>query len=322
MIRIERIDPLQQVEAVSCVLMAAWQPPSLHYTPEYLRWQLSFPGSFSPLGLAAYNDDEMIGFNGAITRRLRRRDFATEVYLVCFSAVHPAWRGSRAAGLLYKTMLEMPQKIRSRMIGFIESGSEAERRTVRAATGAGYATRWLGPFPGYGYVPRPEMPPVTAQAVETDAPLDLLPAIKACRREDMLCNDADEAALLHYHKDPRPHALTLLYGPDGDLRGGAIVVQAEFVTAQGLRPVVSIDNLFLPDPDAESLQALCQFAARRWAEEIGSVRITLPNVWGIDPDTLQAAGLRHRANHFIAQVCATDPSHPFLQASGTNLEIV
>ncbi|HZT41600.1 MAG TPA: hypothetical protein VFA07_05405 [Chthonomonadaceae bacterium] len=322
MIRIERIDPLQHVQEASCVIKAAWQPPCLHYTPDYLRWQFSFPGSLPPIGLAAYNDDEMIGFNSAIVRRLRCREFTAEVCLVCLSAVHPAWRGSRAAGLLYKTMLGMAEETRRPIIGFVEAGSEGERRAERAVSGAGYALQWLGPFPGYGYVPRPDAPSNAVQVVETEDPLDLLPALQACRREDTLWNAPDETMLAHYHKDPRPHALTLLYGPEGDLRGAAIVVQAEFVTAQGLRPAVSIDNLFLPDPDAGTLQALCQFAAHRWAEPGRPVRIILPNVWGIDPEVLQEAGLRQRPGKFAGNVTTIEPDHPFLAARGTNLEIV
>lgn len=319
---VERVDLLEFAEKASCFLLAAWPRPCLNYTPAYLRWQFGFPGSIPPVGVAVFDEDELVGFNGSTLRRLRFRQATAEILLASFASVHPARRGGRASGTLYRGMLEALRECGLPHLAYAEGGSAGDLGALRAAPSAGFSLQRLGPFPVYGYVPHAEEEPAAVHAIETDDPCALLPAIRACQREDTLWNDPDERMLAHYHQDPRPHALTLLYGPDGALRGGAIVVQAEFVTVQGLRPVIMLDNLFLPQPDAETLHALCAFAARRWADAIGSVRITLPNAWGIEPDILDAAGLRHRAGHFIAQVCAMDPSHLFLQAAGTNLEIV
>ncbi|HZT44087.1 MAG TPA: hypothetical protein VFA07_18125 [Chthonomonadaceae bacterium] len=320
--RVERVDLLEFAEKASCFLLAAWPRPCLHYTPAYLRWQFGFPGSIPPVGVAVFDEDELVGFNGSTLRRLRFQQTTAEILLASFASVHPARRGGRAPGTLYRGMLEALRDCGLPHLAYAEGGSPGDLGALRAAPSAGFCLQRLGPFPVYGYVPHPDETPATVQVVETDDPLALLPAIRACDDTQTLWNAPDETMLAHYHKDPRPHALTLLYGPEGDLRGAAIVVQAEFVTAQGFRSVIMLDNLFLPRPDAETLHALCAFAAGRWAEQIGSVRITLPNVWGIDPGILEAAGLRHRQGHFIAQVCATDPAHPFLQAAGTNLEIV
>src|SRR5690349_12804883 len=55
----------------SRLLEEAWNPPAVHYTPNYLRWQLSFPSASGLPCAAAFDGSELAGFAGATARRLR-----------------------------------------------------------------------------------------------------------------------------------------------------------------------------------------------------------------------------------------------------------
>ena len=76
MVRIERVDPLECAEQASRLIQAAWNPPCLNYTPEYLRWQFGFSGKqLQPVTLAAFDDNgDMIGLTWRRDALINRMD--------------------------------------------------------------------------------------------------------------------------------------------------------------------------------------------------------------------------------------------------------
>jgi hypothetical protein len=322
MLCVEPVDPVALAEPASRLLAQVWEPPCLHYTPDYLRWQFGFTGEhLSSIGLAVYRDfQELIGFNSATVRRLRFRGTVSDVFLVCLSAVHPAWHGSRVAGILWKAMLEAVLKMERPYLSFAEAGSPTDRSAQRAQPGR-YLTS-LGSFPIHGFMPRPNAEPGDIRVIETEDPEAMRPVIRACDDEATLWNDPDPRMLAHYAADPRPSAMLLLEGPEGDLRGAARIVCAETLTSQGQSILPIVENLFLPNPDADTLRALCLYAARRWPDRVTAPMVSIPNVWGIDPDILKAAGLRQTTARFVGFIGTYSVSDPFTPASGTNLDIV
>ena len=323
MICVEPVDPVALAEPAGRLLAQVWEPPCLHYTPEYLRWQFGFTGEdLSPIGLAVYSDSkELIGFNCATIRRLRFRGTVSDVFLFCLSAVHPQWRGSRVAGSLYTTMLQMAYKTEKPYMSFAEAGSPSDISAQRAQAAGRYLTS-LGPFSFHGFLPRLNAEPGDIRITETDDPEALRPAIQACNDDITLWNDPDPRMLAHYAADPRPSVMLLLEGPEGDLRGAARIVCAETLTPQGLSILPIVDNLFLPSPDADTLRALCLYAARRWPDRVTAPMVSIPNVWSIDPTILRAAGLRQTPARFVGFIGTYSASDPFTPARGTNLDSV
>jgi len=321
-VRIEAIDAISQVEPISRLLQQAWEPPCLYYTPEYLRWQFRFPASTPAISYAAYEEEAMIGFMGAIPRRLQLGPVHSEAYIVSFFAILPGWRPTLVPASLYAKMLAAFRQANVPIIGFAIPGQGGERIAARAYPAARFGFQTLGPFLGYGYRPCPPGPSAGVEVRET-TDLDLLAsAAEACVAERLLCNVPNRSMLAHYLKDPQPRIAVSLHGTDGEPIGAAMIVRTTIVTPQRHRTVTTVDNLFLPSPTAEALSALCDYASRCWAEPGTARTVVLPNLWGIGADVLQVAGLRHNGGRFMGYACAPDPQHPFLRAEGTNLEIV
>ena len=322
MVRVEQIDPIAQAEPISQLLQQAWDPPCLYYTADYLRWQFGFPASTPSIGYAAYDSEEMIGFMGAIPRRLQLGQTCSEAYIVSFFAIRPGWRPTLVPASLYAKMLAAFREADVPIVGFAVPGQGGERIAARAYPAARFGFQTMGPFLGYGYRPSPPYKPATVEVRETTDPGLLASAAEACAEMRMLCNVPNRRMLAHYLRDPQPRIAVSLHSDDGELLGAAMIVRSTIVTPQRHRIVTTIDNLFLPCVGADALYALCHFAGHCWAEPGTPQNVVLPNLWGINTDVLQAAGLRHNGGRFMGYACAPDPQHPFLRAEGTNLEIV
>jgi hypothetical protein len=83
-----------------------------------------------------------------------------------------------------------------------------------------------------------------------------------------------------------------------------------------------IDSVFLPHPTAEILVALIRFSRERWAGQATSPVVTAPNLRGIDPAILRAAGLRATPSAFRGYFFSTGADTVPEAVAGTNLEIV
>src|SRR5688572_22337560 len=126
-IRIERVHGPDAATQASMILREAWQPPTVHYTAEYLRWQLSFPSPFPVPAFMAFDRTEPVGFAGMTARRFR---CGTEVWdsgIVSFAAVRPQWRNSILGILVYKELFSTLRDSQLPFIGFGVEGSHARQ---------------------------------------------------------------------------------------------------------------------------------------------------------------------------------------------------
>jgi GNAT superfamily N-acetyltransferase len=78
----------------------------MHYTSEYLSWQMGFPGE-EPAKLAmAFLDGMPIGCAGVTPRRLVQGGAVLPAYVLSFVGVAPLARGRGLAGSLYEALLD------------------------------------------------------------------------------------------------------------------------------------------------------------------------------------------------------------------------
>lgn len=322
MLRIDQVNPGAFADSASRILRESWPAPCIHYSPAYLRWQFGVPGAHPAVGVAAFDGDEPVGFAAATPRRLRLQQVRSAAYLVSFVAVRPAWRRRRVAARLYACLLEALRVTGLPIVTFAESNSAGEQALLSAYPAAGFHLRTLGRFPTYGYAPCAGAAPSSVQVVETTDAAAILAAIQGCGHHQILWGDVDRRWLNYTTTDPWPRATVVLRQAEGDGLGCAMIVRAEIATADGVRFVAMIDQLFMDRPAAETLRALCEFARQRWSSPAARPLVTAPNVWGIDPMILRSAGLRQSPRQFTGYISSPDPLCPFLKALGTNLPVV
>jgi GNAT superfamily N-acetyltransferase len=293
----------------SAVLTAAWAAPALHYTPEYLRWQMSFPGPGPAPAAAAFVDSKPAGFAASTHRRLRHGPEIIDALLVSFVAVHPDFRGRGIAAGLYRTLLAAIAATRLPVVTFAQPGSAGQRAIERAYPEAGFQLRSLGSYPGFACVPRASHEARWVCVEST--PLDrssVAAAVEACATDQRLFWSApSDEQWRHYREDPRPRTLFSLNSANGEL-GVAWVVQAAYMTAQGVNSVAIIDCAWLNRGRPELLAGLA--SAVMQTSTAASV-VNAPNLAGFDAKLLRQAGFRQVAPGFQGY-CATAPGTPLL----------
>ncbi len=297
----------------SAILTAAWPAPALHYTPEYLRWQLSFPGPVTAPAVAAFVDSNPAGFAGSTHRRLRHASEVIDVLLVSFVAVHPDFRNRGIAAGLYRTLLAAIAATRLPVITFAQAGSAGQRAIERAYPEAGFGLLSLGSYPGFACAPRAsqetqwiKLPPVAA-------------AVEACAADrNLFWSAPSDEQWRHYLQDPRPRSFLSL-NSDNSNPAAAWAVQTAYVTAQGVNSVASIDCVWLNRARPDLLTGLATAVARM---SPGATVVNAPSLAGFDPKLLRLAGFRQVAPGFQGY-CATAPgAAPLPAAVAVNCEIV
>ena len=305
----------------SVILTAAWPAPALHYTPAYLRWQMSFPGPEPAPAVAAFVDSSPAGFAGSTHRRLRHGAEFIDVLLVSFVAVHPDFRNRGIAAGLYRTLLAAIAATRLPVITFAQPGSVGQKMIERAYPQAGFHLRPLGWYPGFACAPRASH---ESQWVceESTLPLDgsaVAAALDACDTDRRLMWSApSDAQWRHYREDPRPRTLVSLHAPDGE-SAAAWIVQTAYVTAQGVDPVATIDCAWLNRSRPDLLPGLASAVARLSS---GAGVVNAPSLAGFDPKQLRGSGFRQVAAGFQGYCATARGADPLPPAEAVSCEIV
>jgi GNAT superfamily N-acetyltransferase len=302
----------------SAILTAAWPAPSLHYTSEYLRWQMSFPGPCTAPAAAAFVDSQPAGFAGSTHRRLRHGSETIEVLLVSFVAVHPHFRNRGIAAGLYRTLLTAITAIQLPVITFAQPGSAGHRAIERAYPEAGFELRSLGSYPAFACAPRAS-DEVQWACEESPAVTAAVTAIDACASDrSLLWSAPTDAQWRHYLQDPRPRTLFSINSGAGE-PAVAWVVQTAYATAHGVDSVATIDCAWLNRGRPDLLPGLARAVAR--LSPAASV-VNAPSLAGFDPKLLRQAAFRQVGPGFHGY-CATAPGTAALPpAAAVSCEIV
>jgi ribosomal protein S18 acetylase RimI-like enzyme len=316
----ERVDPASVVEEASVVLREAWTAPVLHYTPDYLRWQLGFPGAPGQCVLAR-DGGEPAGFIGLAPRRFRFRGAETDGYVLSFVAVRPAYRRRGLAGELYAELLSGLRASGLPSAVFVEAQSQAARRVLlKAVERLGFKLKGLGQYVNYGFMARPKAALPAASVVESGSLEEAQRAIASCSAEGTLWSAPDRAQIEHALRDPRPRKL-LLIQDGGSTVGAATVFLSEIVTSKGFDQVSTLDTVFLPEPTSDRMAALGRAAAAAFAGRATSPVVSAPSLATVAPDVLKAAGFMRTGAAYDGFVLHGE-GHPCLEAEVTNLEVV
>lgn len=313
---IELVDPRPFAEAAGRLLQSVWQPPCTHYSADYLSWQFGFAGRLRPLGAVALAGSDLIGFAAATPRTARFRGREVAVYLLSFVAVRADQWGRGLAAGLYARLLDAVRAARAPVVTYAFPDSPGQRALLRAYEAARFVCQSLGPFAVHGYLPRrgeSPLPVATADAA------GLSEMAAGCDDPAILWSAPTPDELAHYARDPRPRVLLVAREQDRPVAAG-FAVRSALATPTGLEAVTVLDNLFVRAP--AGLQALGHEAARRWPSPSSSSLVLIPNVRGIPPAVLRAAGLRQLPQRVEGYLCVTDPADPLLGAQATNLEVL
>lgn len=320
--RIERVDLPAFAGSASRVLREAWEPTCVNYSPEYLRWQFESPGDRPAAGVAAFDGDEVVGFFGSVPRRLRLGGERFEARLLSFLAVRPAWQGPLGVPFfLYKALLDAADGPRGPLVAFVQPNSVSERILLPQLRSRRYRVIPLGACRNHvGRGGRRDAGYTCVEAV--DRMPEYLSIVPRCDEGGRLLSDPGPAPIAHSKNDPRGRTVVVVLGPGGEPVGGATVGVSEVMSPTGLESVATLEGLFLPEPSAPLLQALTRFAVERWGGRLTSKLVTIPNVQGIDPAVLLAAGIRATPGVFLGYLFLPEESPPLPDVSSTNVDVV
>ena len=305
----------------SAILTAAWPAPSLHYTPEYLRWQMSFPGPMAAPAVAAFVDSTPVGYAGSTHRRLRHGPEIIDVLVVSFVAVHPDFRNRGIAAGLYRTLLAAIAATRLPVITFAQAGSAGQKAIERAYPEAGFELRSLGSYPGFACAPHAsqETPWICDEGTSALDGSSVTVAVDACATDrNLLWSAPTDAQWRHYLQDPRVRRLLSLNSSNG-VSAAAWMVQTEYTTTQGVNSVAAIDCAWLNRSRPDLLSGLATAVGR--ISRAATV-INASSLAGFDPKLLRQAGFRQVGPGFHGYCATASGAGPLPQATAINSEIV
>ncbi len=308
------------------LLQGAWRPPALSYSPEYLQWQLSFPGPFPAPAIAAFDGSTPVGFAASVHRRVRYGAAAFDAVIVSFVGVHSDVRNRGIAAGLYQHLLAAIREREIPAITYGQAGSAGQRAIERAYPIAGLLLHSLGSFPVYGFAVRRETDVgAWASAAAGDEPRVLCSLIDGgIAGDDRICSDPSAAQMEHYLHDPRGRKLLVERNSDAVVTGAAWAVQVEHRGVNGNHSVITIDCAWLARERTHALPGLAAAAVHLWQEPGAKepVIVQASSLGGFDPQAARQFGFRQIATPFQGYVAVTGAQHPFCEARGSNLEVV
>lgn len=313
MLRIEAVDPVQFAAEGARILKASWAPPALEYTPEYLKWQFTFPAPLPPIGFAAFYNDSAIGFVAASARYMHVAGTTVPVYLSSFLSVLPDLPTGSAAALLIRNEARQAASRETPVLLFAQEGSAGQ--AILANKMAGMQRRSLGSFRIHMAAARKH----ARAEVELTSPSEWLRHYRVLNSPDGVLSPVyDEAHLAHYGCDPWGRRFAI--ARSGAETAVAMIGSIRSVTAQGTQVSPALHAIAPRNPHPDLLKALIQIAAAS-TPEATQPTVTVPLASLMSPDTAKASGLR-AMNSTFASYLYTPDSCRVDGAESTSCEIV
>jgi len=301
------------------ILGAAWPPPALLYTPDYISWQLSFPGDpRAKAAVIASLDGRAVGFAAATPRTVSIGPHREQVAVVSFVAVHPDARGRGVARGLYSRLLEQLRRSETNVVTFAQPDSAGDRLIRECYPHAGFQ---LIPFGAWhvmasagriqpeGYLVRPNDAPCAAPQMADDT---------------WAWSSPEPSLLRHYQRDPRQRRWLELYVGDGieaRIVGAAWAVNVAYLSAAGEHSVPTLELIWLAREHSLGLAALAFAAQRLWTDAPSPVVIA-SNLSCFSPESLSRSGFRATPTRFAGYLATVTPDCILHRAAGTNLEVI
>jgi hypothetical protein len=315
--RIEIVDPITGAATASRILRAAWTPPCLDYSAEYLEWQFTFPGVLEPKLVVGFLDDDALGCAAVTQRGFLLEGTHVDAYVLSFVAVDPVARGRGLAAAIYAGLLE---SISSEVpvIAFAEPNSVGEHLLINCVAAASFALHRLQPCRGVGYVRRtvPGIPTGCSAAPARDYE-DFTSAIPRADNA-RLWSHPNMKQMVHYASDPRERVMMVIRDPEGVSIGSAMIVIAEIVSAQGRQRVPMLESVCLPSRSTDGLLAAFNFAA----DHYGSATILASNLSCLDNAVVRTSGARAMSSLFNSYVFFKSGRRGLENVSCLNLEVI
>ena len=300
---IRTVNLRESEETASEILGAAWKPPCLEYSVEYLRWQFGFPSDLEPIALAAYQDNQPVAFVAATGRRTN----AGSVYMSSFMSILPGTVSSVAIGIIRQQSRALKMAGAPTVV-FAQKGSVGEQLLGVGDT-VGLKRYTLGEYRIHASAPRQQPTEVVVRRVPV---LEWLEAFDALRKQDLLSLEFDEPTLRHLERDPFGREFLVAHKDDRP-QAVAMLSETRSLTVQGKQSTPTLHYVRLRDDDPAPLSALLHYASAR-----GPV-VNVPNVAAIPAEIRKAVGLRATPSVFCGYV--TTCFAP-LEFTATELEIV
>ncbi len=282
-------------------LRKAWQPPCLHYTPEFVRFQSSYPSSVPSCAWITWSGDEPVAFVAAMGRETT----VGPMYLSSFYCALPGY-GAIAPGILRSEVIALKES-RVPCLVFAAEGSVGESIMWQAER-FGRPNVKIGTHRVHMAAPRPM--PERFEVVDLSPNEWALYADEFRTKEPGLLSPVFTPATLE-HMAADPHGRRFVAAVTGGEVAGVAVLSNTHTLAQDgsvqILPTLNYVRLRRPLPHA--LSALICSA--------GGPLVTIPNTSGLDGATLRAARARATPASFTA-VMAGSPC----EITATDFEVV
>ena len=304
------------VEAAGALMRATWPPPSLDYSPELLQWQLTFPGDVQPLAVTGWIGERCVAFAGATPRSVCTDGWEGRVLLKSFMTVAADLKGQGIGRRLRTLIVREAGASGDPILRFGEASQASGRALVEDYTNAGMHVRMLGACSAAATVAKGGAPAPPLSASEFALLWSQHPRVGVI---NPLPQEGESA---HYARDPRQRVVLGVRDADDRLVAGAMVVRAAIAGRRGVEPSVQFEQLAVTSEAEGSDVARLASDAAHWGYAAGSGVVTIPNIGDTPWPLLAAAGFRKLAPRYSVWGASRDPSHPILEATATNIEIV
>jgi len=287
--------------------MAAWQPPSLYYGPEYVRVQCRFPTSLPLIGLAMFRGKEPIGFIAA----MGRSSTAGELYLSSLLSFVPGTDPILPI-VLVRRENRMIEQLGKRVLLFTRTGSPGEA-LVRSRASSRRKCVSLGQLRLHASSGVQQASTICIREVKPDTW-----GIEADRLRDseLLSPALNLPDLQHFGGDPHGGRRFLLATNDsGHVLATAMLGFTQSAEHGEIRAVPSLHYVRLAEQRPEPLRGLLAYARNE-----SSPVVLVPNTTTIESGLARAAGLRGIPTVYTAHLC-TDAADA-ISVRGTEFEIV
>lgn len=300
------------VGLASELMRASWVPPCLDYTQELLEWQLTFPGSPSPLYIVGLDKGRCVAFAAASPRRLRYGTWSQPFLIKSFVTVAKELRGRGVGRDLRRRIVSEIARDAHPIVRFGEIATPALEEDYRLS---GMTISYQGPCVAMATMSDGRAEPRLLSVQE------YAEATRTLARPGGLALDAQADVLVHYLSDPRGRTFLGVLDHKGDLAVAAMVVRARMVGRGGVVVSVQLEQLIGKEGvDTSEIRELAA-ASAQWGYG-GQGMVTIPNIGTASLELLAEAGFRQIPGRYSAWV-----AHPVgeplpFESVKLNLEIV